>query len=316
MGVCLESKIRIVSGGCLIFSHYSIMSQQQEDKKSQDVSGGGVILEPSSRSRTWCLTVNNYNSTDLSQVTQLSQKSRWWIIGKEGKEGSATPHLQCYFSFNNQTRFSTLKRAIPRGHWEVAKGTRDQNYKYCAKEGDFETNIVPKLTRDDMKAMVLAKYDSVVWKPWQQDVIDFLSVDPDSRTIRWIYEPTGNVGKSFLAKYLACREGTIISSGKANDIFNQVNTALESGVLPKVVILDVPRVVADYVSYQALEKLKDGCLYSGKYEGGVCIFPEVHVIAFSNQKPDLSKMSKDRWKLYEIKEELLYDQMIIHNHIF
>lgn len=292
------------------------MSQQEEDKKSQLVSGGGVILKPSSRARSWTLTVNNPSESDLSHLSRMSTKSKHWIIGHEGKQEGKTPHVQAYFQFKNQTRFQTLKNALPRGHWEKAKGTVQDNYTYCSKEGDFTTNIIPKLTRDDLKNMVLKKYENVTWKPWQQSVLDFVDTEPDSRTIRWIYEPTGNVGKSFLAKYLACKEGTIISSGKATDVFNQLNSAIEAGTMPKIVILDVPRVVADYVSYQALEKLKDGCIYSGKYEGGVCIFPDVHVIAFSNQKPNLEKMSKDRWKLYEIKDNELYDQMVIHNFIF
>lgn len=291
------------------------MSHQQEDKKSQAVSEEEVILNSSSRGRSWCFTVNNYTEAQKVSVVSLVSKSKLWVYGFEIGE-SGTPHIQGYVQFKNQTRFSTLKRALPTAHWEKAKGSAQDNLKYCSKDGNFETNIVQKLSRDDLKQMVLKKYESVTWKPWQQSVIDFVAEDPDSRTIRWIYEPTGNVGKSFLAKYLACQEGTIISSGKANDVFNQLNAAIETGTMPKIVILDVPRVVADYVSYQALEKLKDGCLYSGKYEGGVCIFPDVHVLAFSNQKPDTSKMSRDRWKIYEIKEEELYDQMIInHNYI-
>lgn len=252
----------------------------------------------------------------MTQLTQLSKTSLKFIIGKEGAEEGKTPHLQAYFHFKNSTRFSTLKNACPTAHWERAKGSIDQNREYCSKEGDFITNIDKKLTRKDLVDMVLQQYESVQWKPWQQDVLDFVAAPPDSRTIRWIYETTGNVGKSFLAKYLACRDGTIISAGKATDVFHQLNTAIESGIQPKLVILDVPRVVGDYVSYQALEKLKDGCIFSSKYEGGKCIFPNLHVIAFSNQRPAVEKMSSDRWKLYEIKDDLLYDQMVINNRIF
>lgn len=289
------------------------MSQQQQDQKSlslsHHVSGGGVILKPSSRGRSWTLTVNNWTENHMSQLSRLSTKSKHWIIGKEIGD-SGTPHLQAYFQFKNQTRFSTLKKAVPTGHWEKAKGSVQDNYVYCSKDGDFDSNIVPKVSRQDLIDLVLNSYENVIWKPWQQSVLDMLAVNPDSRTINWIYEPTGNVGKSFLAKYLACKPGTIISSGKAADVFNQLNTAIEKGARPTLVILDVPRVIADFVSYQALEKLKDGCLYSGKYEGGTCIFPDLHVVAFANQKPTIEKMSKDRWKIFEIKNNTLFQKII------
>lgn len=303
------------------------MANQEEDQKevksvSHLDSGRRVILKPSSRARSWCLTLNNPSIDELSHLDSLSQKSRFWIIGQEGQDEGRTPHVQAYFSFKNQMRFSTLKNLIERGHWEKAKGDVHANYKYCSKEapggydedissGTFKSNITPKVSREDQMARVLAKYKNVVWKPWQQQVLDIVATVPDSRTIHWIYEPTGNVGKSFLAKYLACHTGTIISSGKAADVFNQLNTTIDKEIVPKVVLCDVPRVVADYVSYQALEKLKDGLLYSGKYEGGLCCFGDVHVIAFANQRPKTDTMSLDRWKLYEVKDDQLFQQQVV-----
>jgi hypothetical protein len=240
-------------------------------------------------------------------VSQLSRKSQKYIIGKEvGEQG--TPHLQCFFQFKHQQRFSTLKNAVPTGHWEVAKGSVQQNYTYCSKEGDYDSNIVPQVSREDLRKMVLKQYDNVEWHPWQKQVLDWIKEPADSRTIYWVYEPVGNVGKSFLCKYLACQRGTILSSGKATDVFNQVNATIESGTIPKLVICDIPRVISKYVSYQALEKLKDGCLYSGKYEGGLCLFPNVHVICFSNERPETSTMSKDRWKVHRLQGTELFLQ--------
>lgn len=281
---------------------------QQDTPGTAGTGAGGNTSNPSPRSRQWCLTVNNYTDADVTQLARLADRSKFWIIAKEvGEDG--TPHLQCYFQFKNGMRFSTLKAACPRGHWEIAKGTRDQNYKYCSKDGDFKSNFKPKLTQEDLTDMVLAEYESVTWKPWQSDVLEIISEKPDSRTITWIYEHNGNVGKSFLARYLACRSDTVISSGKASDIFNQVKTLIDNGSQPKVVVCDIPRVAKDYVSYQALENLKNGYLYSGKYEGGKCVFPHLHVVCFANQMPEIQKMSKDRWLIYTIKEEKLFEKL-------
>lgn len=276
-----------------------------EEKKSQESREGGNTLTPSPRSRKWVLTLNNWTSQEYKALEDLSQESQGFCIGKEGK--NATPHLQCYFRFKNQRTFSAMKKVSPRGHWEKAKGSDDQNLTYCSKEGDFITNIVKKITRADLIQMVLESYASVTWKPWQSDVLDLLDEAPDTRTVHWICEPTGNVGKSFLAKFLACKPGTILSSGKAADVFQAVNVSIEAGLVPKLVVCDIPRVCQDYVSYQCLEKLKDGCLYSGKYEGGLCIFPAVHVICFSNSKPAKEKMSLDRWRIYKIQDNNLFE---------
>lgn len=270
-----------------------------------DTRAGGNTINPSSRSRQWCCTINNYTDSDLTQLTQLTQQSRFWIIGKEVSE-SGTPHLQCYFQFKNAKRFRTLKDISPRAHWEKAKGDIQQNYKYCSKDGDFTTNIKPKITIDDLISEVLSEYKNVTWKKWQQDVLDILDTKPDGRTIIWIHEPTGNVGKSFLSRYLACEASTVISSGKATDVFNQVKTIVDSGIRPKTVICDIPRVAKDYVSYQALENLSNGYLYSGKYEGGKIVFPYLHIICFANQLPVISNMSKDRWRIYKIQDDELF----------
>lgn len=244
----------------------------------------------------------------MSQVSQLSTRSRFWIIAKEVGE-SGTPHLQCYFQFKNQTRFSTLKRAVPGGHWEKAKGTMQQNFAYCSKDGDYTSNIIPKLSPEDMKNLVRAEYKDVTWRPWQKDVIDLIAESPDSRTIYWIYEPTGNTGKSYLAKYLVLEHSAILVQGKGADILHAVAKTIESGVLPNLIIFDVPRVSQDFISYQAIESLKNGCASSGKYEGCQIMIPHPHILCFSNSMPKLENLSRDRWCVYIIQDNQLYEKL-------
>lgn len=141
------------------------------------------------------------------------------------------------------------------------------------------------------------KYSNVTWKQWQQDVLDIVSKEPDSRTINWYWEENGNVGKSFLAKYLKLSKNTIIADGKKDNVFNQLNVMLEAKKEPEIIILDIPRHGRDYMNYGVIEQLKDGCIYSGKYEGGDCIIDDVHVIIFANFPPEETKFSKDRWNI-------------------
>lgn len=99
----------------------------------------GNTKPPQNRSRRWCFTLNNYTNEELSQVTEISKKNSfdYFIFGKEIGE-SGTPHLQGYLEAKNAVRLTTLKNQISnRAHFEVARGTRKDNEKYCSKDSDF-----------------------------------------------------------------------------------------------------------------------------------------------------------------------------------
>lgn len=267
--------------------------------------GGNTNLPPPPfKSRKWCFTLNNYSDEIYAHIHSIFVAKKWlYIIGKEvGKSG--TPHLQGFIESKNAILFTTLKKIMPTAHLEAAKGSTEQNRKYCSKDGDFVTNIEApdgRTFREKLFDLVLQQeYGDVQWKDWQKDVIDVIDGPVDGRAVHWLWEETGNVGKSYLAKYLAMRDGTIICDGKKDNIFNQVNAMLDKEIIPKVILLDIPRSVVDSINYTAIELLQNGCIYSGKYEGGLCIFPRPHVICFANVEPNTFAMSHDRWKVKKI----------------
>lgn len=284
---------------------------------TQPDSPAGNTNTAGDKARSWTFTLNNYSDSEYSDLLIFCKKKDRYIIGKEvGKEG--TPHLQGYFYHRNQTRWSTLKKLNPRMHLEKARSDIETNYNYCSKEGNFVTNIEPpkksaKELLEEKTERVLKQYENVEWKPFQKKCINICEADKDPRKIYWFWEPTGNFGKSFITKYLFCRFGGIICSGKQNDVFNQLNTFMKENENsdPNIVICDIPRRLIDYFSYSALEKLKDGLVYSGKYEGGICLLEEApHIICFANEPPDTSSMSEDRWvieRIDTIKEDVFED---------
>lgn len=267
-------------------------------------TSGGVILYPTAnknpRGRKWVFTLNNYTDEETEDlINSLTQKQAMFIIGKEmGDE--KTPHLQGYIEFKNARSFNSLKKINKRLSIRIARGNRQQNIIYCSKEYvHISTFPLPR------KVRLLNNYKNVIWKKWQQDIINIVNSEPDDRTINWFYEPTGNVGKSFLCKYLCLKYSCIIADGKKNDIFNQIKTWLdchEDNEDPKIIICDVPRHNLDYINYGALEQIKNGLIYSGKYEGGQCLFGNPHLIILANERPDISKMSLDRWNIVFIED--------------
>jgi len=72
-------------------------------------------------------------------------------------------------------------------------------------------------------------------------------------------------------------------------------------VKPKVVIIDIPRTSESFVSYGGIEKIKDGCFFSGKYESGMVLYDNPHVICFANFPPVSETMSADRWHIVKIE---------------
>lgn len=253
------------------------------------------------RSRKWCFTENNYEEKRVTQLHKLFKNEKCqYIVGKEVGE-NGTPHLQGYVEYKNPRSFSSMKKLLStRVHLEKARGNTRQNYDYCSKDGDFITNMDFRTFRQKLKDKVLEKeYKDVVWKDWQQEILD---IKQDNRKIYWYWDKDGNIGKSYLVKYMAITRDVIICDGKKNDIYNQVNTMLDNEKEPTIILCDIPRTSIDYINYGVLEKLKDGCIYSGKYEGGMCVFTNPIVICLANQPPDESTMSKDRWVIKEIKK--------------
>lgn len=249
------------------------------------------------KSRKWVFTLNNHSVEEHEYIKYtMEQKNSSFVIGEEIGE-SGTPHLQGYVEFKNPISFSSMKKINNRLHIEKARGSRKKNIEYCSKDNQFISTF--PLSR---KEKILLKYKDIKWKEWQQQIIDICESESDNRTIHWFYEQTGNVGKSFLCKYLYLKYNVIIADGKKDNIFNQVKTFLDNHPddSPKIILCDVPRTNIEYINYGAIEALKNGLIYSGKYEGGVCCFDHPHVIIFANTPPEIRKLSIDRWIITQI----------------
>lgn len=250
------------------------------------------------KKRAWCFTWNNYTNNNIEYLIQKLQSPTSYLFGEEVGD-SGTPHLQGVVRFKNARSFSSVRKLFMENHIEPCKNWQ-ASLNYCSKDGETYTNIEKQKTRTER---MLEKYEGVRWKQWQQDVINIVESLPNDRTVNWFWEKGGNVGKSFLAKYLVLKYDAIIADGKKDNVFNQIKLWLDNHKDkedPKLVLLDIPRYSLDYINYGVLEQVKNGLIYSGKYEGGICCFDSPHIIVFANEPPDRRKMSEDRWNIVEI----------------
>ncbi len=245
--------------------------------------------------RKWFITKNDYSEEDEKNCMTLCDNSIAYIFCREVGEKEGRAHFHLYIRNKGGMRFSTLKKLFGDCKIEKARGTDKECLVYCRKGDNYVTNII------DRKELLLDRYKNIIWKPFQQKILELLETKPDDRTINWFWEENGNIGKSFLCGYINIIHNPILASGKSNDICNQIKLWLEENVgFPKVVILDVPRSSINYINYTMLEKLKDGLVYSGKYEGGKCQILPPHIVVFANREPNKYEMSEDRWNIVKI----------------
>lgn len=268
----------------------------QVEQVEQVEQEGGNTITPSCKCRKWCFTLNNYEQKQMEQIIGTLERQGDYVIGEE-KGAKGTPHLQGYLEFKNPRSFKSIQKLLPKAHIEKAKGNRKQNFIYCTKEGKYHTNIkdivIPKPVKNPLDGKTL--------KPWQLEIINMIKEEPDDRSIYWYWEEKGNVGKTSLCKHLCLTTNCLIVNGKQNDMFNAILQWKEQkGDYPEIILVDIPRSCIDYVSWGAIEKIKDGLFYSGKYEGGMVTMNCPHLICLANCEPPVEKMSEDRWKIKQI----------------
>lgn len=260
-----------------------------------------------SPAKKWVFTYNNYDSSECSVLNELfaNRCEKYGFQEEKGEEG--TPHLQGFCVFKEKIRPLSLglNRSI---HWEKMKGSIQDNINYCTKEqsrvGSIYTNIVKK------KALrVITEL-----RPWQQSVIELNNEEHDrcdDRTINWIVDEKGEAGKTSFCKYLSTveKQVMIITGGGYKDISCVLKLRTEDenfDINDKTTVLfNVPRDSDDQglISYKALESLKDGLMTSTKYESSTMVFNSPTVWVFSNNMPELEKLTISRWKIWQIDSD-------------
>jgi len=258
------------------------------------------------------------------------------VYGKEKGE-SGTPHLQGYLIFKQMKRLSALKKILPTAHWEIAKGSSLQASDYCKKDGDYvESGTFPKNSgkRNDLEdfklavkegvldrkrlreefSEVMAKYPRFVNEyirdqipapnvpafplyEWQAELNHRLLLPPDDRKIIFVVDKQGNKGKTWFAKYYCSLHANaqLMEPSKKADMAYALQDDL------RVLFVNVTRQQQEHFQYSFFESLKDGHVFSPKYESCTRKFPNVHVVVLMNQHPNESLLSVDRLDIIELK---------------
>ena len=144
------------------------------------------------------------------------------------------------------------------------------------------------------RQLVKLKENYQALKPWQDTLYTELQGPPNDRTVQWVYDPLGNTGKTWFAKFLVIQDGAIrFENAKSADIKYAYNGQ-------RIVIFDFCRSLENQINYEAIESIKNGIFLSTKYESQMKVFASPHVCVFANFMADLTKLSEGRWDICEI----------------
>lgn len=240
--------------------------------------------------RNWCFTLNNYSEEDINNIKECEELEEFVFQEETGQSG--TKHLQGYIKFLKKRRpFEVFKNNS--FHWEVCRNISASKL-YCQK-ADTRTGEVFIKNKSEY-SINIELYD------WEKRICEILDSEPDDRTLHWIWESEGGVGKTTFQKWVFLNyKKVIVLSGKSSDMkYGVVKFQETNGYLPRIVLINIPRTSIDYVSYAGIEDIKDMFFYSGKYEGGMVCGPSPHVLIFANERPQLENVSQDRWNIIKL----------------
>ncbi len=263
-------------------------------KEDGNTDSSSLVVKQGNPAYRYCFTLNNYSESEVVQlVHQLNALCKKYIFQEEIGE-SGTPHLQGSIWLITRKRITALKKVNSRAHWSTMRNEQ-ASIDYCRKSdtkkpnGEMWSKGFAKPLKDPLEGLELHEF--------QKNILDMISREPDQRKVYWFYDLAGCKGKTTLAKHICMTRNALYVQGKSSDIkFGVMDMIKKHGEID-VVIMGLPRSYEDYVSYDAIESVKDGIFYSAKYESGMCIFNIPHVIVLANFKPNLTKLSSDRWEV-------------------
>ena len=190
-----------------------------------------------------------------------------------------------------------ISRVLSEG--EVHEECLTQEYKYALElYKQHEKRI-------DVKAVIL--------RPWQRDAFKLLQQPPNDRTVVWIYDERGNIGKSWFQNYVEAYYGrSRIFRCDLRTKHKDVCHILKNRSLSTVDIFlfnDTRSIVTDTkVVYRILEDIKDGAATASKYDTKVVKFKTPNqVVVFSNTIPEKKNLSIDRWQIFRTSTDGLIE---------
>lgn len=263
-------------------------SRNTEKAEVPSREGCGDKKKRDNQYKYWSFTYFNYKNETKETMEMkflleiLKHECIWYIMQEEICPDTGKEHLQGCLYLKDRKRLSGIKKLGPNDiHWTDTRKISASAYYCCNRSkrkphGQLYSHGIDIPDEDEEPIELQEPYG------WQNEVMDIIETKPNNRDIHWFWEPTGKVGKTTLIKYLMVKKDALVASGKSNDIFHLISKYPKKR---KIIIINAPRASQEFISYGALEHIKDGVLFSGKYNSDQLVFNYPHVFVFANCPP-------------------------------
>lgn len=322
--------------------HKSELIDQKNNRRKD-----GKYPEKGPQSKNWTFT--NFDFTDIIWYDDTEYLS-FIAYGIEVCPATERKHHQGFLQFKSKKCLNWIKNHFSeKCCFFIMRGSFGQNTDYCSKEGaytkrgEFSSQGQQTPLNDTIKLIKDRKYDieddacAVSHVKYNRGIKDLLShyaekdkknesitdfnsffsclsddqsywlkllKKQDRRSILWIVDFMGGIGKSVFSQYLNLMLGAFEADNCAGK-----DLAFAYAGQPYVAF-DFERTNESVINYGVIEKLKNGKLFSAKYESCSKRFVPPKIIVFSNFKPDLKAFSMDRWHILTYKDRGFYSERI------
>ncbi len=301
-----------------------------------------VVRRPNPKATRWIFSVNNHGDLDIELLNtiweQLKHPLRYLCYGRDETE------IKGYLEFKKGTQvyLSQMKSlfgdAAERTAFQQAKGSKQQLVRQCSAigtlqemkeqteritleemaeelkvngEGDTSRkygdefwsnysaikNTASRMKNIEAEEIIREKMKSMELRPWQKWVVSMMEFQGDRRVL-FVVDEAGGLGKTWLTKwYHVNLEAAVYTTTKRGDVAYAYNG--ESGV-----IFDLSRSQLEKINFDTIESLKNGMIFSTKYESRLKLYQPPRVVVFMNKRPELYKnLSTDRLEMLWFKKE-------------
>jgi hypothetical protein len=155
----------------------------------------------------------------------------------------------------------------------------------------------------------------IEWRPWQIELLKYVD-SPTSRRIIWVVGKKGNEGKTFFQNQIeeqyGCHRVCAMSLTESpRNLLHYMRSCVD--ITTDIFLFNIPKSAEmDQEKMGLLEHMKDGKAMAGKYTTKRMRFKTPNVImVFSNNYPDTSDFSEDRWNIFRINKEMLLEDVTV-----
>lgn len=274
---------------------------QGPDKKSQSGPNFNMPREnPVKRMAFTSFFEGEWEVVKNAMIEHLKLYAKRWAFQLERGEQSGRLHFQGRVDWKEKYRTTNAPKGEFHFHFSIEHDAAASEF-YAMKD---ETRVEGPWTDKEAKIYIPLKFrGELELRGWQQVLVNKVRghyEDRDDRHMICVVEPQGNVGKSWVSKYLKFKMNAKIIPPTARDgqdvvrcAMNQVNPGFRG-----IFVVDAPRSMSDkhwYSLAQGLETIKGGMLYDDRYKYTEVVIEPPVVVLMANRLPPGDIFSRDRW---------------------